>query len=567
MVQMPYSAIDLTRVRTYSLVQRPSLVALENMILPETPPPLFDEPELVEVAERIVAARQAGRPVIWMIGAHVVKRGLSPVLIDLMERGIITHLASNGAMTIHDFEIALLGNTSEDVATSLEDGSFGMAQETGAFMNRAVRAGARDGLGIGEALGRWIAQDDRFRFRDHSLVYTAYRLGIPCTVHVAIGTDIIHQHPECDFAALGWASGQDFKIFTASVGHLEGGVFCNFGSAVIGPEVFLKALSIARNLGHTVDVFTTANFDLVPLEPEYRRPSSDDQPTYYYRPKKNIVIRPTSKGGRGYHIVGDHRVTVPNLYHQIRERLGEAASFGSTSQRTPLGDEWPAVTDGLATTHPAAAGCLRDMVQRQPALQGVIGALTRAFRTLMISFSTGGTLFLCGNGGSLADALHISGELLKSYAQRRVLPDRINERLAAQADGEVLARNLEPGLRAVVLGVNPSLASAVANDMPDRGVNLAQELLALARPGDVLLGISTSGNARNVAYAAQTARALGLTVIALTGEGGGRLAPLADVAVCVPARRTDRIQELHVQCYHTLCEMLESELFESDTGG
>jgi D-sedoheptulose 7-phosphate isomerase len=176
-------------------------------------------------------------------------------------------------------------------------------------------------------------------------------------------------------------------------------------------------------------------------------------------------------------------------------------------------------------------------------------------------FETSGTLFLCGNGGSLADALHISGELLKSYARRRALPGRLEARLVSSPDGDLLARNLEPGLRAVVLGINPSLTSAVANDMPDRDMNLAQELLALARPGDLFLGISTSGNARNVAYAAQTARALGLNVLALTGESGGRLAGLADVAIQVPARRTDRIQELHVQCYHTLCEMLETELF------
>jgi D-sedoheptulose 7-phosphate isomerase len=161
----------------------------------------------------------------------------------------------------------------------------------------------------------------------------------------------------------------------------------------------------------------------------------------------------------------------------------------------------------------------------------------------------------------MADALHISGELSKSYVRRRPLPERLHARLAAQPDGELLARNLEPGLRAVVLGANPSLASAVANDAPDRDVNLAQELVALARPGDVLLGISTSGNARNVAYAAQVARALDLTVIALTGEDGGRLAGLADVTVRVPARRTDRVQELHVQCYHALCEMLEIEFF------
>lgn len=564
---MPYVAIDLSRVRTYSLSQRPSLVALENLVRPEQSPPPFDNPELDEVAGRIVAARQAGHRVIWMIGAHVVKRGLSPILIDLMERGVITHLASNGATTIHDFEIALMAGTSEDVATSLEDGSFGMAEETGSFMNQAIRTGARDGLGIGEALGRWIAEDNRFCHREQSLVYHAYRLGIPCTVHVAIGTDIIHQHPECDFAALGWASGQDFKVFTASVSQLEGGVFCNFGSAVIGPEVFLKALSIARNLGHTVDAFTTANFDLLPLEADYRRPSTDDKPTYYYRPKKNIVIRPTAKGGRGYHIVGDHRVTIPNLYHRVRAGLGETPVSPIPAQREPASDAWPAVADVLEVTHRRAAASLRGLVARQPALQAVAGDLARAFRTLVNTFRTGGTLFLCGNGGSMADALHISGELLKSYARRRALPGRLRERLASQPDGGLLARNLEPGLRAVVLGVNPSLASAVANDMPDRDTNLAQELLALARSGDVLLGISTSGNARNVGYAAQTARALGLSVIGLVGGNGGRLADLADIAIRVPARRTDRVQELHVVCYHALCDMLEAELFGAEQDG
>ena len=214
---------------------------------------------------------------IWMIGAHVVKRGLAPLLIDLMERGVITHLASNGAATIHDFEIALQGSTSEDVASSLENGSFGMAEETGALMNRAIRAGARDGLGMGEALGRMIAEDERFKYRQYSLLYTAYRLRIPYTVHVALGTDIIHQHPTVDFAATGWASGQDFKIFTASVCELEGGVFCNFGSVGIRAGSFPEsAVDCAQPGQPGPRVFTTANFDLVPLG-DYRRPVGDDQ--------------------------------------------------------------------------------------------------------------------------------------------------------------------------------------------------------------------------------------------------------------------------------------------------
>jgi hypothetical protein len=316
---MPHPALDLSHIQTYSIVKRASKVEVGNLVRPETPLPAYDNPELTEVAARLVTARQAGAPVIFMFGGHLIKRGLAPIVIDLMQRGLITHLASNGAATIHDFEMALVGQTSEDVATSLEDGSFGMAEETGAYMNQAIQAGVRQGLGAGEALGQRIADDERFHFRDYSVLYNAYRLNIPYTVHIAIGTDIIHQHPACDFAALGWASGQDFKIFCATVSQLEGGVFCNFGSAVIGPEVFLKAVSIVRNLGHTLKVFTTANFDLFPMQ-DYRRPIGDSDPEYYYRPRKNIVNRPTSLGGRGYHIVGDHRDTVPNLAAMARQQ-------------------------------------------------------------------------------------------------------------------------------------------------------------------------------------------------------------------------------------------------------
>jgi hypothetical protein len=251
-----------------------------------------------------------------MIGGHVVKRGLAPVIIDLMQRSLVTHLASNGAAAIHDFEIGFQGHTSEDVASSLADGSFGMAEETGAFMNQAVQRGVETGIGMGEALGAWMAQAE-FPFRQHSLLYQAFRLGVPYTVHVAIGTDIIHQHPLCDFSALGWASGQDFKVFTYAVSQLEGGVFCNFGSAVIGPEVFLKAVSIARNLGHPLRVFTTANFDLLPLR-DYRAPIGDDQLDYYYRPRKNIVNRPTALGGKGFHVAGDHLATIPLLASRLR---------------------------------------------------------------------------------------------------------------------------------------------------------------------------------------------------------------------------------------------------------
>ena len=551
---MTLRPVDLTRVRTYPLAQRRNLVHLADLVEPGTAPPPFDSPDLEAIATRVISARRAGRPVLWMMGAHVIKSGLSLLVIDLIRRGIITHVAGNGAVSIHDFELALIGETSEDVATSLEDGTFGMAEETGALMHQAIRQGARDGLGYGAAIGRFILENpSRFRFAESSVLASAFQMGVPATIHVTFGADIIHQHPAADFAALGAATGLDFRLYAATVSQLEGGVFLNFGSAVTGPEVFLKALTIARNLGHTVADITTANFDLLPVG-DVRRPVSTDEPIYYYRPRKNIVNRPTSLGGRGYHVTGDHRVTIPNLYHLIVPALGERAI---PDVDAPIGQ---AISE-------LASSVLEVLVARRPSLAAAMPGIERAFRELVRCLGSGGTLFLCGNGGSMSDALHISGELLKSYAHRRSLPSRLSARLGLQPDGEVLTRNLEPGLRAAVLGVNPSLASAVANDMPDRDVGLAQELLARARPGDVLLGISTSGNAHNVAYAAQTARALGLTVIALTGKGGGRLAEIADTVLRAPARRTDRIQELHVLIYHALCEMLELEFFGEPESG
>ncbi len=545
--------IDFSNVKTYPLAQRRNLVHIDDLLAIKKTPPPFDSPELGAVVAQVIAARRAGRPVIWMMGGHVIKSGLSRLLIDLMRRGIVTHVSGNGAVSIHDFELALIGETSEDVATSLEDGTFGMADETGRLMNRAIQEGARAGLGYGAAVGRFIAEHaEYFPFREVNVLYNAYILGVPATIHVTMGTDIIHQHPTTDFGALGAASGLDFRVFATTVSQLEGGVFLNFGSAVTGPEVFLKALTIVRNLGYTVANITTANFDLISLGDDYHRSVGYDEPVYYYRPRKNIINRPTSLGGQGFHVTGDHIVTIPNLYHRVVSELGTVDIQASSNQSTS--EQVKTVTE--------------ELIARQPVLEGVVPDLVRAFRELERCFKAGSMLFLCGNGGSMSDALHISGELLKSYALRRLLPDSLHASLAAQADGERLIRNLEPGLRAVVLGVNPSLSSAVANDMPDRDVNLAQELLALARPGDVLLGISTSGNASNINYAAQVARALNLSVIALTGEEGGRLADVADVTIRAPAQRTDRVQELHIMCYHALCEMLEIAFFgaEEDEG-
>lgn len=551
---MPYPMVDLSKVKTFPLLQRANRVALENLVAPADPLPDYAHPELAEVVERIVTARQAGRPVIWMIGAHVVKRGLSPILIDLMRRGIITHLASNGAAVIHDFEIALQGNTSEDVTKSLEDGSFGMAEETGRELNLAIQAGVRQGLGIGEAVGTWLAADDRFIHRDLSIVYTAYRYHIPYTVHVAIGTDIIHQHPLADFGAIGWGSGQDFKIFAASVCELEGGVFCNIGSSVIGPEVFLKALSIARNLGNPVRVFTTANFDLIPLE-DYRRPLGEDQVEYYYRPRKNIINRPVSLGGKGFHISGDHRATIPHLHHQVLACIPEGSIPRPTEDIAKANTLDPVAA--LEKEWPRASRILSAMEKQYPELAATVESLAQAFHILRRCYSQGGTLFVAGNGGSMADALHITGELNKAFKRPRPMPDVHRQRLADQPGGEKLTHHLQPGLRTVALGINPALSSAVDNDFTLSHAGLAQEFYALARAGDAFLGISTSGNAQNVIYTASVAAAMGCPVIALTGAKGGRLSQQADVVIRAPVQTTAEIQNLHIILYHTLCEMLE----------
>ena len=555
---MPYPILDLTQVQTYPLAQRRNLLHLEDLIRPQDPVPPFDDPQLAEVADRIVEARRSRRPVIWMMGAPVLKSGLSPLVIDLLRRGIITHVAGSGAVSIHDFELALVGQTGEDVATSIEDGTFGMAEETGALMHRAIQRGARDGLGYGESIGRFITQEECFPHREVSILYEAYQLGVPVTIHVTLGSDVIHEHPECDFATLGWASGQDFKVYCAAVAELEGGVLLHVGSAVMGPEVFLKALSIARNLGHRVERFTTANFDLLDPGEGYRASEGKDDAPCYSGPRKGMVNRPTSMGGQRYHIVGNYRATIANLYQRLVAELKDELA------PKPIEREPQTVEQALTLVAQRSSGAgraLRDLMERRPELECAAVGLGRAYLAIARSQGIGGTLFLAGNGGSMADALHISGELLKSYKQARPLSEALRRRLAAQPDGEALARSLEGGLRALVLGINPSLASAVANDNPERDMGYAQELLALARPGDVLVGISTSGTALNVRRAVSVARVRGLTTIALTDADGGPLAEEADIAIRAPASETDRVQEQHIALYHCLCEMLEQEFF------
>ena len=312
--------LDYSKIKMQSARGRTNLVTRETLLTPGvSKPPEWACPGLDELIARIRSARQNGRPVILSMGAHVIKNGLSRYLIELMRRGFVTHVAGNGACSIHDFELCWLGGTSEDVPTAIEDGSFGMWEETCSWMVAAISEGAERGYGYGEALARYMdAHPERFPYTDDCVLYQAYKLGIPATYHIALGTDIIHQHPNADFGAFGKTSGVDFHKICESVAELEGGVYLNFGSAVIGPEVFLKALSIARNLGNPIANITTANFDLLKLGDVRARIGHDD-PHYYYRPRKNIVNRPTSRGGIGWHFTVDHKVSLPNLYARLIE--------------------------------------------------------------------------------------------------------------------------------------------------------------------------------------------------------------------------------------------------------
>ncbi len=312
--------LDFSNIKTYSAQKRINLVRIDNLKRPgQYTPAQWGSEDFDELVERIRSAKHAGKEIVFSMGAHVIKCGLSPYLIELMRNGYITHLSGNGACSIHDFELAYLGGTSEDVPTAIEDGSFGMWEQTGRWMNEALQQGAAQGYGYGESLARYIdAHQDCFPYKDDCVLYQAYLLDIPTSYHIALGTDIIHQHPIVDFAAIGKCSGIDFHKMCYSVAHMDHGVFMNFGSGVIGPEVFLKALSIARNLGYPTFQITTANFDLIDLG-DYRSKIGYENPQYYYRPRKNIVNRPVSRGGKGWHFVGDHQETIPSLYNRLME--------------------------------------------------------------------------------------------------------------------------------------------------------------------------------------------------------------------------------------------------------
>jgi hypothetical protein len=300
--------LSLRGVRTYSLASRASKVTVADFARPhrrgasvadwlDSLPGILAGRTVRALARDIQRARARQKPILWGIGAHVIKTGLSPILIDLMERGFITGLAMNGAGIVHDFEVAVAGKTSEEVASALGSGSFGMARETGGEINRAIARGVRRGLGIGGAVGSYIVRR-RAPHCELSLLAAAWRLGLPATVHVAIGTDIVHMHPACNPEAIGRGSHLDFRAFAGQVARLGGGgVYLNVGSAVVLPEVFLKAVTLARNLKHKLNDFATANLDFIQS----------------YRPNVNVVERPTQGAGRGYRLTGHHEILVPLL--------------------------------------------------------------------------------------------------------------------------------------------------------------------------------------------------------------------------------------------------------------
>ncbi|MFH1052961.1 MAG: hypothetical protein V1740_00955 [Candidatus Woesearchaeota archaeon] len=297
--------IDFSKIKTISIKDREHKEALVRFPNPDDPFKIIENEDLRELAERIIEAYNKNKQIIFMIGGHVVKTGMSAYIVDLMKKGVINHIAMNGATSIHDFEIATYGETSEDVESGIKNGTFGMVKETGEFMNSAIKEGAGSGNGYGHAIGKKIDELNG-KNKEKSVLYQAYNLGIPATVHVAIGNDTIHMNPKCDGSSLGKATYIDFKKFADTLSKADKGVIVNIGSAVILPETFLKAITIVRNLGYDIGDITTANLDMID----------------HYRPRLNVVERPVSAlGGKGFVIIERHEKTIPSLYKLIMKAI------------------------------------------------------------------------------------------------------------------------------------------------------------------------------------------------------------------------------------------------------
>jgi hypothetical protein len=319
-----YPQFDRRALELLPLAARQSDMDLSHVLQVGERPLPFEHPGLPALADALAAAKARGSSIVLLMGAHVIKQGLSRYVIDLVRRGCLSVVAMNGACAIHDYELARAGVTTESVARYISEGQFGLWRETGE-LNDVVRSGNGEGLGFGEALGRHIAAG-ALEHRDVSIFAAAYEAGVPATVHVGIGYDIVHEHPNFDGAAAGEASYRDFLIFARVVEGLEGGVVLCYGTAVMGPEVYLKALAMARNVarrrGREIRRFTSAVFDLHPLAGDLGAAPPKDSPEYYYRPYKTVLVRTVRDGGRSFYVCGDHRATLPALHALLVERLG-----------------------------------------------------------------------------------------------------------------------------------------------------------------------------------------------------------------------------------------------------
>jgi hypothetical protein len=314
-----YPLFDRSRLEIKPLAERTNDLPLSNWLSLDDATPPFEHPDLATVADRL---RNSTGSRILMMGAHVLRAGVNRHIIDLIDRGLIGHIAMNGAGAIHDYELARIGATTESVARYIRTGEFGLWRETGE-LNDWIREAAAQGLGLGENVGRRIEASD-YPHKDLSVFAAAYRRGVPVTVHVGIGYDILHEHPNCDGAAIGAASYTDFLIFTRAVEGLEGGVLLAFGSAIMAPEVYLKALAMSRNIARQEDRelrnFTTAVFDLVPIQGDHRQELPKTDPGYYFRPQKTILVRTVADGGESFYFCGPHRATLPALWRLATER-------------------------------------------------------------------------------------------------------------------------------------------------------------------------------------------------------------------------------------------------------
>jgi len=310
-----YQQFDRSRLLLKPLAERTHDLHRDNWMGLDDPTPEFHHADLATVAERIKAARDSGAARVLILGAHVIRAGVNRHVIDLMERGFIDHIAMNGAGAIHDFELAKIGATTESVERYIRSGEFGLWRETGELNDWVSEAEALS-LGLGENVGRRILEG-HYPHRDLSILAAAHRLSVPATIHVGIGYDIVHEHPNCDGAAYGAASYRDFLIFTHTLERLEGGVVLSFGSAIMAPEVYLKALAMVRNVAHqhrrTINHFATAVFDIRPIPGDPRKQLDGADPGYYFRPHKTMLVRTVADGGESFYFQGEHRATVPAL--------------------------------------------------------------------------------------------------------------------------------------------------------------------------------------------------------------------------------------------------------------